>query len=253
MKALITVIHLTLLQIIKSKIFYLSLVLSLFLAVAVILFSDISLGQNIRIIQNFGLAGTFLLAVLISILASANIIGNEQQRGNIYLLKTKPVADLTYITGKFLGLTFGLLIIYLFSFLLVFAGASIFYEINTTQIIAPFVLSFLEIAILIAVAVLFSSFSTALFASILTLAIFFLGHSLDLIRSATTDSGFFLESVGQLVYYTLPNLEKFNLRETISNLPNLPTTYYWWTVIYASAYIIFCLCLSVIASNKREW
>ncbi len=253
MKSFIAITKLTALQVIKGRVFNLSLLLSVLLTIMVIAFSDISLDQNIRIIQNFGLAGTFLLAIIISIVSAANIVSSEQQKGNIYLIKPKPVSDLSYVAGKFFGLTLSLLVIYTVSFFILFITANFFFELNIPQIFIPFFFSFFEIAILIAVAILFSSFSTAIFSTLLTLAVFVVGHSLSLILSAATQTGGVAELVGKLIYYVMPNLEKFNLRETIYTLPQLSSSFYIWSAIYALFYICLCISLATLATKKREW
>src|SRR3989344_1692856 len=113
-------------------------------------------------------------------------------------------------------------------------------------------LQLIEMALLITILILFSTITTPLAATIYTILIVYIGHSLGLIYSYAIKANYFTKITLLAVYYIAPNLEKFNSRNLITH--NLPISIRELSLssIYALGYIILIIYITKIAFNRRD-
>ncbi len=253
MTKLLAIIRLTFNSILRGRLITFIIFMALALAALNLMLATISLNQNERVVINIGLALVSIITVVISVIATTNIVLNEQERGAIFLILPKPVSLTTFIVGKYLGLLAASFIIFSIFSLAIFGLAAIWYRLPLLDITLTLVFGWLEVAVLMSVATLFASFSQPILSTVLTVAVYFVGHSLSLIMAATASSIFIVNMVGKAIYFIMPNLEKFNLREVYVTASSLPYSYYCWGLLYALLYVLICLILSQLAMQKREW
>src|SRR5512139_648450 len=73
-----------------------------------------------------------------------------------------------------------------------------------------------QLAILTAVAVLFSTFSTPITGAVFTFAVYFVGHlTRDLKLLAAMSPSPVVKAVSYFLYFVLPNLSNFNIRAEV--------------------------------------
>lgn len=253
MTRLLAIIKLTFNTILRGRLLLAVLLLALGLAATNLLLADISLEQNARLITDLGLALVTLVAVIITVVATANLVLSEQERGTILLILPKPISSGTFISGKFIGLAAASLVIYLILSLSVFGLAAFWYQLPWLNIGLTLLFGWLDLLVITALATLYASFSQPILATLLTAATYVVGHSLSLIVSATATGGPMLFYLGRAIYYLLPNLEKFNLREIYVTASTLSVSYYLWGFVYAGCYSVVCLILAQLALKRREW
>ena len=114
--------------------------------------------------------------------------------------------------------------------------------------------TFLELALITAVAILFSSFSTPILSSIFSLAFYLIGHlswGLQLlIKKMPVGAG---RTAVRFLYVFLPDLENFNFRtEVVHNLP-IPAGIYLFSFLYGVCYTAFILALAVLIFRRRDF
>jgi Cu-processing system permease protein len=112
---------------------------------------------------------------------------------------------------------------------------------------------FIELMVITAVALLFSTFTSSTLSAIFTLAIYVIGHlSADL-----KTFGDKLETMGRGVvnalYYVMPNLERFNLKGHVTNHVDVPTTDLLLTLAYGLSYTAMLLLLSAMIFQRRDF
>lgn len=114
--------------------------------------------------------------------------------------------------------------------------------------------SFLEVSLLIAVATLFASFTAPLNASLYTLALFFIGHSQTTLKQFAVDAGNrVMEWLVSVVYYVLPNLEKFDLKKATLYDVAIPASQVGWTLLYWVFAVTIILYLATLVFRKQEF
>lgn len=231
----------------------------LFVILAIILFTlfigSISLGENTRIIVDFSVTAIYALQVFVAIFIGSMLIYKEIERKTFYLILPKPISRSEILIGKCLGLIMTTLSVTLMSTIVLFI--ILFIRGDTSYIHVIFIslfYSILESIILILISMLFSSFTSPILAAVSTITMYFVGHGGDIFRTIfMTTRSTFLEVVMRAIYYILPNLEKFNIRNDIvyGISPTLPSILV--TTLYAFTYAAFLLFLTVIIFKKRDF
>lgn len=214
----------------------------------------VALGEAEKIIKDLGLSSITLFCVLIAILVGGRIIYREVEKRTIYLLLARPVHRHEFIIGKYLGMMLVLTV----SLALMTAG---FYLVLLLTGVKPdprllwaVVMTGYELAILTAVAVLFSTFVTPIASAVFTFFIYFIGHSTHLLKqlAAMSPSGG-VKFIGLVLYYLLPNLNNFNIRgEVVHGAPLNPVAMLI-SITYSIVYTFILLLLALIIFNRRDF
>ncbi len=197
---------------IRNRVLYLLLIF----AVAMISFAQIlsllTVGSEEKIIKDFGLASIDIFGVLTSVFIGIGLVSREIERRTVYTLLAKPIHRFEFVLGKFGGLTITLLVnttVMALWFFLVLALKGIF---DPKLIVAVFLL-YQQFLLITALAVLFSCLSSPILSSIMTLALYVIGHllwSFDLLKAKiVSPAGRVLCDV---LYYLLPNLGNFDIK-----------------------------------------
>jgi ABC-type transport system involved in multi-copper enzyme maturation permease subunit len=239
---------------IKDRILY----LVFFFATVCLVFSHLlallTVGDQIKIITDVGLAAISLFGALMAILVGTGLVYKEIDKKTIYSLLSKPIHRYQFLLGKFFGLVLTLfVIISLMSviFLLVLFLHTFHVE---WRMFAVILLIFIELSLITSVAILFSTFSTPILSSVFTLAFYLIGHfSWGLETLIQKIQSGFLKILAQVFYTLLPDLENFNYKtEIVHHLP-IPANVLILSTLYGVAYTSFILALAMFIFRKRDF
>jgi ABC-type transport system involved in multi-copper enzyme maturation permease subunit len=241
---------------VRDRILY-NLVLFVLLLVAASLFiGDLSLSEEKRMITNMGLTAMSVFGVLISIFIGIGLVYKEIDKRTIYSLLAKPIQRYEFILGKYFGLCFTLLVNTAVMALAVILALLIKIGPNPIQLkIVPAAwLIFLELMVMTAVALLFSSFSSPALSALLAFFVFVIGRSsTDLKLFADNAQSFPLRAICNALYYTLPNLGNFNHIGTTAHGESIPFGTLGASTVYAALYIFVLLSATVMTFQKRNF
>ncbi len=214
----------------------------------------LTVGDRIKIIKDVGLASISIFGVLMAILIGTGLVYKEIDKKTIFTLLSKPIHRAEFILGKFLGLVLTLFVMTVFMSLIFLA---IVYA-HTLRIEGALLVAvgyiFLELVLITAVAVLFSSFSTPILSSLFALAFYLIGHlswGLELIiKKMAPGAG---RTLVRALYTILPDLENFNFKtEVVHGLP-IPPGIYLSAFLYGVFYTAFILGLAVLIFRRRDF
>lgn len=164
---------------IRQKILY-GLVL---FTIALILFSlflgQLTLGADTKIIKDMGLTAIMFLGALMSIFMGIGLVFKEVDRRTIYTILSKPVSRAEFILGKYLGLclTIGLEVFLMTA--LLFVILAFYPEPVDFSLIKAVTLIYVELCVLIAISLLFSSYSSSFMSALFCLSFLVVGHLTD--------------------------------------------------------------------------
>jgi ABC-type transport system involved in multi-copper enzyme maturation permease subunit len=240
---------------IRDKILYNLAFFSLIIMGASTFFGQLTLGRRIKIIQDVGLASMSVFGLLIAIFVGIGLVYKEIQRRTIYTLLAKPISRREFLVGKYLGLMLtiflnvALMAAVLFSLTLLYSEGAVNWEIGTAVF-----LILVELMLVTAVAVFFSTFSTPTLSAMFTLGVYIIGHfSYDLSVYAEISENVVLKYVTYALHYLLPNLEKFNVKGLVVHGIPIAADYIVWAVIYAVVYVLFLLIAGSAIFQRREF
>ncbi|MDQ1349739.1 MAG: hypothetical protein QG657_40, partial [Acidobacteriota bacterium] len=172
----------------------------------------------------------------------------------IYNILSKPISRGHFIIGKFFGLAYTLLVALVsmaaIFFLFLFLSTGEF----DAMILVYFGLLYMELLIITAISLLFSSFSTPILSSIFTISLYLIGQVLWTFNMFTQQLKKPLERiVAYFFYYILPNLDKFNIKSEVVMKTGIQPIQIMNTILYAVVYICAILILAIIIFRKREF
>jgi hypothetical protein len=111
----------------------------------------------------------------------------------------------------------------------------------------------IEMFVIVAAAILFSTFTTPTLAAIFTIGFYVSGHLNDLVGIGEEQRNNVLwNAVLKVIYLILPNLEHFNIRSRIIYDLVIPQGYITGVVCYGFLYTTLLLLLSIIIFSKKD-
>jgi hypothetical protein len=122
------------------------------------------------------------------------------------------------------------------------------------RLLWSFYMIYLEWLIITGIALLFSSFSTPLLSTMLTLASFFMGHlteSLLMLKNRITSE--ISNALLTVLFYALPNLEMFNVRTQVVHNLSLPPGFFAQATLYWAFYLLTLLLLAILIFQKKDF
>lgn len=252
---------------VRDRVFYNLVLFAVLLVGASVVIGQLAAGQDVKIIKDIGLAAASIFGVGIAIFIGIQLVAREVERRSIYAVLSKPVGRPAFLLGKYLGLlvTLGVNILVMAAALMLVLGL---YQWMTPpegraiwgrppldpRLLLALALIYLELAVVTAVALLFSTYSSALLSASFTAAIWVAGHFVGDLRA--------LDAVGvgaatswsaYLVSWLLPNLALFDVKaEVVHGLP-LASGHLLYALAYATCYIGAVLSLATVVFGRREF
>lgn len=238
---------------IRNKIVYAIVGFGVLYVITMLFLSDLVL-RELPMVKSFGLLGVYFFNAVVALFLGTTSFYKDVERKIVYFILSKPVSRAQFVVGKFLGLC------------LVVLSASAILGIAYIGIIASLhggfdalgllaiVMQFLEMALFLAFAIFVTTFSSSLLSIVYTSAVFFAGHIVSsiLVDAKVIGIGGFKLFAVEALYYVLPNLEKFNIRDLAVHPVAMPFVSFFLALCYAVAYIAILLFAATWIFEKKE-
>ncbi len=240
---------------VRDRILYNLILFVLLITASAIFLSELSAGQESRVIVNLGLSVLLIFGTFISIFVGVSLVWKEIEKRTVYSIFSKPIGRGEFIIGKYIGLCLTLLV----NVAIMGIGVSLalLYVGNAALAgkIWPAVwLIFFELTIVTAVAIMFSSFSTPALSALLTFFVFIIGNfSTSLRELAQGMNSTVARAVFEGVYYVLPNLSHFSFITETSNGMTPPASMVGGSILYAVVFDIILLTITVLVFTRRNF
>ncbi|MGD9727858.1 MAG: ABC transporter permease [Nitrospiraceae bacterium] len=198
---------------VRDKILYNLLVFAVFLMAASVFLADLTIMEHRRIVTDIGLAAINLVGVMIAIFVGIGLVSKEIEKRTIYTIMARPISRTQFLVGKYCGLC-GVLFLNLVIMMAVFLGTMQVYRAPIhASLFQAAQLIFVELLLITAVAMLFSTFSSSTLSAILTVAVYVIGHlTTDLKGVAEKSKNEITKMAMNGLYYLSPNLEVLNIK-----------------------------------------
>lgn len=238
---------------IRDKIFYAVGFFTLIFAVILFYISTASLGEEAHVLRSLGLGGIYIFGITLTILLSSSLLSKEFEKKTIYFIFSRPVTSFEMVLGKFFGLFLTIsaatLLFSVMYIAMIFLGASKF---DTYALLALF-LQLCEMAIFIALAIFFSSFMRPSLSVVATITVLYLGHSSTILLQTAKqfESGILQKGINGF-FYVFPDLEKFNIRDSVIYGISLTSSEIFFTLAYSLFLLVVFLGLASFFLKKRE-
>jgi ABC-type transport system involved in multi-copper enzyme maturation permease subunit len=252
---------------VRDRVPYSMVAFAVLLIAASYLISQLTAGQDLKIIKDLGLAAISWFGLLIAIFIGIGLVSKEVERRSVYALLSKPVTRGQFILGKYAGLVVTL-VVNLSAMTVAFAALLAYMDAVTVasikagwsapaldpRLLVAIVLTVAELMIVTAIALFFSTFSSPLLAALLTFGLWVAGHFNQDLRNfeAILDIAPVVW-LARALYYLLPNLASFNIRAEAAYGADVPAREVLLTLAYAGVYISVLLVSAIAVFRRRDF
>ena len=235
---------------------------------ASLLLGQLTAGQDVKIIKDLGLASMSVIGGFIAIFIGIGLVAKEVERRSVYSLLAKPVRRSELVVGKYLGLVLTLAVNVLFM-TIVWYGVLAYYNVITPEVarggwegpatdprmLTAVGLIFVQLMLVTAIAVFFSTFSTSpMLSALFTFGLFVAGHfSADLRNFESVVSSKSLAALARGVYYVLPNMAIFDVKSAVVHVRPIGWAYVLTAVAYGLLYVLALLLASVVIFRRKDF
>jgi ABC-type transport system involved in multi-copper enzyme maturation permease subunit len=252
---------------VRDRVPYNLVLFAVLLIGASFLLGQLTAGQDIKIIKDLGLAAISIFGLFIAVFIGIGLVSKEVERRSIYALLAKPVSRPQFIAGKYAGLVLTLaanvavMTVALYAVLgyMTLTEAPEFragWEAPGADpaLLIAILLVFCELAVVTAIALFFSSFSTPLVSAGLTLALWVIGHfNADLRNFDRVVESRPVAWLARLLYHLLPDFAAFDVKsQVVHGLPVSPG-YVLTTIGYGGVYAASLLLLTTVIFARRDF
>lgn len=238
----------------RNKFLYAALFLVILVFCVAVFLGSVSIGSRKDVIIDFA---TFTLSFFCSILTILNgvtLLSKEIKHKTIYNILSKPVARSQFIIGKFLGLVFcSTVLILLISVAVFFIIYFLENEVYLNIFLAS-LFSIMEITVVSAIVIFFSSFSSSPFLpGFFSFSLYLAGRSLNylLVMIASTDLGA-SERLLKTIFWTLPDLSLFNISNYLIYNIEISFEQIVQSALYAACYSLILLIFSCYIFKRKD-
>ena len=240
---------------VRNKVLYNIVFLAIALAFFSILLGEWSVFDRAHVIKSTTLSIMSISGLLISVFVGISLVQKEIQGRTVLTLLSKPISRAVFIVGKYLGL---LGVIAVYYVILALTGSN-----PTLSLLNAVYLIFWEMAIVVAVALLFSTFSSPVLSALFTIGIYMAGRlsnelmeQVNFVRRVGEiegGQGVVLEKVASVIHAVFPGLYRFDISAYVVHNVALPTHYIFWNSLYALGYIGVFLAIASWWFSRRDF
>ena len=252
---------------VRDKVFYNLVLFAVLLVGASILIGQLTAGQDVKIIKDLGLSATSMFGLFIAIFVGIQLVSKEVDRRSVYALFAKPVRRSEFIAGKYAGLLLTLLVnvivmtVALYGVLFLLARGV---PMNVQKawdapamdpaLLKALALIYVDLAVVTALALFFSSYSSPMLSAVFTLGIYIVGQfNADLRHFDQIVSSPLAIAVARACYYVLPDFSRFDVKLAVVHGIPVTGTYVALTVAYACVYIAALLFGAMLIFSRRDF
>jgi Cu-processing system permease protein len=240
---------------VRDRVLYNLVFFALLMVGSAPLFGVISIGVEKNFMVNLGLAAIVLFGVVIAIFVGTGLVAKEIEKRTLYTLLARPVARCEFLTGKYLGLaaTLGVNTAAMavgFFAAVAYVGRGL--TAADANLLAALYLIGLQLLVITAVALLFSSFSTPIFSAAFTFAIFVIGNFVDDMRGF---AGLTAGPEGWLIRglsYLVPNFGAMNVVGLVAHGQAVPPGLLLADTANALCYTVAALAAAILIFERRD-
>lgn len=252
---------------VRDRVPYNLVIFALLLMGASYVLGQLTAGQDVKIIKDLGLAAISTFGLFIAIFIGIGLVSKEVERRSIYALLAKPVTRAQFITGKYTGLiltltvnvtamTIGLYLVLAYIGWGATADMKAAWEapVMDPALLKAVILITVELMLITAIAVFFSTFSTPLLSAALTFGLYVAGHfNADLKNLDQVVTSRPTIWLARAAYHVLPDFSAFDVKtEVVHGLP-VSAGYIVTTAAYGGLYIVALLVAATLIFSRRDF
>ncbi|MBX9809559.1 ABC transporter permease [Candidatus Gracilibacteria bacterium] len=241
-------------ELIRNRLFSLIIFLSIVLILLSFGLNSLSLGENKRVIVDFGLSFIELSGFAVILFLAGGLIAREIEGRTIYLMLSKPIRRGSIIFGKFIGFATILLLVICIE-LVILTGILLSQGVVLDNIFFISIVGiFLKLLSLLSLSLFFSTIVSPGLAMFMTIACAIIGHGgYAVLEYALRFGNHFYLYFAQGILVFFPNLESLNLKNLVATTAVINLNVYYLAYLMSLIYTTIILGLAAWAFEKKSF
>ena len=241
---------------VRDRVLYNLVFFALLMIGAAIVVGGVSIGIEQLVIVNLGLSSISVFGLVMAIFIGVGLVSKEIEKRTLYTLLAKPIRRWEFLVGKYAGL---LLTLAVNTLLMTLGLAAALFNVSRhflradVSILVAVYFILLELALVTALALFFSCFSSPMLSTLFTLGIYIAGvFAKDIRDSGEVTNSQALGQITRVIYYLLPNFHNFNAIAFAAHGQSIPLSLVGMNTLYAIAYCAVVLLAAAAAFSGRN-
>ena len=241
---------------VRDRVLYNLVFFALLMMAAAVAVGQISIGIEETVIVSLGLSAISVIGLLISIFIGVALVSKEMDKRTLYALLAKPVRRWEFLLGKFGGLVLTLAVntaAMAVGLLLVMLYVKHSLEQGDAAVLVAVYFIWLKLALVVALALLFSCFTTPLLAILFTVGLYIVGLYVQELRNIPVEvMSPAMSAFTRWLSYLLPNFENFNVMAMAAHGRAVPGALILQNSLYTIIYCGIVLTAAAAAFSRRN-
>ncbi len=240
---------------VRDRVLYNLIFFALLLLASTPLFGKISIGLERIVLVNLGLTAVTIFGMLISIFIGIGLVSKEIDKKTLYTVLSRPVRRWEFILGKYFGLGLTLLVNTFFmavGFLAALLYIAHGFQRSDVQLLGALYFIMLQFMVIIAITLLFSSFSSPMLSALFAFGYFVIGNFAEELRGAAN----LLDGVSRAIVlgisYLVPNFTAMNVISQVAHSEGITGALLLQNSLYAIFYSAAALSAAILIFENRD-
>jgi ABC-type transport system involved in multi-copper enzyme maturation permease subunit len=241
---------------VRDRVLYNLVFFALLMMAAAVAVGQISIGIEQTVIVSLGLSAISVIGLLISVFIGVALVSKEMDKRTLYALLAKPVRRWEFLLGKFAGLVLTLAVntaAMALGLLLVMIYVKHSLERSDAVVLVAVYFILLKLALIVALALLFSCFTTPLLAILFTVGFYIAGLYVQELRNLPVEvMSPAMAAFTKWLSYLLPNFENFNVMAMAAHGRAVPGALILQNTLYTMVYCTIVLTAAAAVFSRRN-
>jgi ABC-type transport system involved in multi-copper enzyme maturation permease subunit len=240
---------------VRDRVLYNLVLFVLLLVASAPLFSQISIGLEKLMLVNVGLSSISLFGVIIAIFVGIGLVSKEIEKKTLYTILSRPVRRWEFIAGKYLGLLLTLVVNAALMTLGFYVALLIFvHGLNRSDAMLLVAVYFivLQFMMMVAITLLFSTFSTPIFSAIFAFALFVIGTFGNDLKNFAAMSQGATKWLATAASFIMPNFASLNVISQAAHGESVAGSLILFNTLYALSYSVAVTMAAVLIFERRN-
>jgi ABC-type transport system involved in multi-copper enzyme maturation permease subunit len=241
---------------VRDRVLYNLVFFALLMIGAAIAVGQISIGIEQIVIVSLGLSAISVIGLLISVFLGVALVSKEMDKRTLYALLAKPVRRWEFLLGKFGGLVLTLTVntvAMALGLLLAMLYVKHSLERSDATVLVAVYFILLKLALIVALALLFSCFTTPLLAILFTAGLYIVGLYVQELRNLPLELlSPAMTAFTKWLSYLLPNFENFNVMAMAAHGRAVPGALILQNTLYTVVYCTIVLAIASVVFSRRN-
>ena len=241
---------------VRDRVLYNLVFFALLMIAAAIAVGQISIGIEQIVIVSLGLSAISVIGLLISVFLGVALVSKEMDKRTLHALLAKPVRRWEFLLGKFGGLVLTLAVNTMamaLGLLLAILYVKHSLERSDATVLVAVYFILLKLALVVALALLFSCFTTPLLAILFTAGLYIVGLYVQELRNLPLELlSPAMTAFTKWLSYLLPNFENFNVMALAAHGRAVPGALILQNTLYTVVYCTIVLAIASVVFSRRN-